>query len=146
MAALLVEDVRFAFQPLVNIKTGGIVAIEALPGGSAPDLIREAKRQRRLRELDLWLAVSALRAAAEAETRLPMHINLLASTIAHDRNGINWLYTSVADLGYRAQDVTIEVGPRPSRASSPIWCGASSGCARTVSISRWRTWVMPRSR
>lgn len=110
MAPLLVEDVRFAFQPLINLKTGGIVAVEALPHGSAPDLMREAKQQRRLRELDMWLAVSALRAAAEAEARLPMHVNLLASTIAHDRGGIDWLYTSAEDIGHRAQDVTIEVG------------------------------------
>ena len=52
----LVNEVRFAFQPLINVKTGAIVAVEALTrptGGNVHDLFREAARHRRLTELDV---------------------------------------------------------------------------------------------
>jgi diguanylate cyclase (GGDEF)-like protein len=109
--ALPVEDVRFAFQPLINLVTGGITAVEALPRGNVPELVPETRHQRRLRELDWWLAVSALRAAAATETRLPVHINVLATALAHDRGGIDWLRTSVEEIGRQARNVTVEVGP-----------------------------------
>lgn len=111
MAALAAEDVRFVFQPLINLATGGIIAVEALPRGNIPELVPETRHQRRLRELDWWLAVSALRAAAGTETRLPVHINVLATALARDRGGVDWLRASVAELGRQARDVTVEVGP-----------------------------------
>lgn len=111
MAALLLEDVRFAFQPLINLTTGGIMAIEALPLGNTAELVREAGNQHRLCELDWWLAVAALRAAVRTETRLPVHINVQAGTLAHDHGGINWLRANVDEIARHARDVTVEVGP-----------------------------------
>ena len=83
----LVAEVRFAFQPLINIRTGAIVAVEAFArpaGAHVQDLFREAARQRRLTELDVELAVAAVDAAAEHETRLPLHLNILGGTVTHD--------------------------------------------------------------
>src|SRR4051812_35257957 len=77
--------VRFAFQPLYSLHTGGVVAHEALarPGhGTVPELLAQARRDGRLAEADLGLAVAAVRQDAENPTSLPLHLNLSARTLA----------------------------------------------------------------
>src|SRR3954471_24484653 len=77
--------VRFAFQPLYSLHTGGVVAHEALarPGrGTVPELLARARRDGRLAEAALGLAVAAVRQDAEPPTSLPLHLNLSARTLA----------------------------------------------------------------
>ncbi|QGK69750.1 EAL domain-containing protein [Allosaccharopolyspora coralli] len=110
----LVDGVRFAFQPLINVKTGAIVAVEALArptGTGIQDLFREAARRRRLAELDVQLAVSAVRTAAEHETLLPLHLNLFGGTAVHDLHRIDELREALAAAGRREHEVTLEVAP-----------------------------------
>src|SRR5437016_11794866 len=85
----LLDGVRFAFQPLINVRTGAIVAVEALArptGASLRDLFSAAARQRRLSELDVQLAVSAVTSASEHETLLPLHHNIFGGIVAHDHS------------------------------------------------------------
>lgn len=110
----LVDEVRFAFQPLINVRTGGVVAVEALArptGATVHDLFRDAVRKRRLTELDVHLAVSALAAAAEQGTILPLHLNIFGGTVAHDFAGLDALRTALHRYGRRSADVTLEIGP-----------------------------------
>ncbi|MGW1676229.1 EAL domain-containing protein [Saccharopolyspora sp. NPDC002376] len=110
----LVDEVRFAFQPLINIKTGAIVAIEALarPAGKhVQELFQEAARQRRLTELDVALATSALTAAAEHESLLPLHLNIFGGTVIHDLERLDLLRDRLREIGRREQEVTLEIGP-----------------------------------
>ncbi len=112
--ATLLEDIRFAFQPLVNLNTGGIVAVEMLVRGNVHDLVYQAKRRGALAELDRAMAVSALRYAADASTRLPLHINVLAETIAEDPEGIAELRDAVREVGRREHEIVLELGPPPA--------------------------------
>ncbi|WP_199740299.1 GGDEF domain-containing protein [Saccharopolyspora rhizosphaerae] len=117
----LVDEVRFAFQPLINIKTGAIVAIEALArpaGAHVQDLFREAARLRRLTELDVSLAVEAVRAAADHESLLPLHLNLFGGTVVHDRERLELLREALHDVGRREQEITLEIGPPFARIDS----------------------------
>jgi EAL domain-containing protein (putative c-di-GMP-specific phosphodiesterase class I)/GGDEF domain-containing protein len=108
------NTVRFAFQPLINVKTGAIVAVEALarPTGSGiHELFGEAARQRRLTELDVLLAVSAVTRACEHETVLPLHLNVFGGTIAHDLGRLDELHARLHALSRREHEVTLEIGP-----------------------------------
>ncbi|MER7011308.1 GGDEF domain-containing protein [Saccharopolyspora sp. NPDC000359] len=110
----LVDEVRFAFQPLINIKTGAIVAVEALArptGTHVQELFREAARQRRLTELDVALATAALSAAAEHESLLPLHINIFGGTVTHDLQRLDLVRERLRQIGRREQEVTLEIGP-----------------------------------
>ncbi|MFJ3671597.1 EAL domain-containing protein [Streptomyces sp. NPDC090106] len=101
------DTLRFAFQPVVNLTTGGVAGLEILARPEAGDILAEARRDP---ELDGELAVSALRAAARKETLLPLHINVFAGTLA-DLGGLGRLHTAVREAGRLPWEVTIDVGP-----------------------------------
>ncbi|MGW0893446.1 EAL domain-containing protein [Saccharopolyspora sp. NPDC002578] len=110
----LVNEVRFAFQPLINVKTGAIVAVEALArptGGDVHDLFREAARHRKLTELDIELARAAITAAADHETLLPLHLNIFGGTVTHDLPRLQLVLDRLREVGRREQEVTLEIGP-----------------------------------
>ncbi|WP_243770113.1 GGDEF domain-containing protein [Amycolatopsis acidicola] len=106
--------VRFAFQPLYSLHTGGIVALEALarPGkGSVQELLDRAMRERRLAEVDISLAARAVRTEADHETLLPLHLNLTAPTAAAPESAFDPLLDSLARIGRRPREVVLEIGP-----------------------------------
>ncbi len=106
--------VRFAFQPLYSLHTGGVVAHEALarPGrGTVPELLAEARREGRLAEADLGLAIAAVRQDAEHPTSLPLHLNLSARTLAAPQAMYDDLLEELGDAGRRTRDVVLEIGP-----------------------------------
>ncbi|MBW4720895.1 GGDEF domain-containing protein [Saccharothrix obliqua] len=118
MPALL-DDVRFAFQPLFNLHTGGVVAVEALArphDGSVQDLLRTAFRAGYLANTDVALACRAIRHAADHDVRLPLHVNLLAMTIADKPEQLAPLYGALRDTGRQPADLVVEVGTPYSRA------------------------------
>ncbi|MEV6448015.1 GGDEF domain-containing protein [Amycolatopsis sp. NPDC051716] len=106
--------VRFAFQPLYSLHTGGVVAHEALarPGrGTVPELLAQARRDGRLAEADLGLAVAAVRQDAENPTSLSLHLNLSARTLAAPPAMYDDLLEELGDAGRRTRDVVLEIGP-----------------------------------
>ncbi|WP_410640154.1 GGDEF domain-containing protein [Amycolatopsis sp. lyj-346] len=106
--------VRFAFQPLYSLHTGGVVAHEALarPGrGTVPELLAQARRDGRLAEADLGLAVAAVRQDAEHPTSLPLHLNLSARTLAAPQAMYDDLLAELGDAGRRTRDIVLEIGP-----------------------------------
>ncbi|GAB3293293.1 EAL domain-containing protein [Parasphingorhabdus pacifica] len=110
----LVDEVRFVFQPLINVKTGAIVAVETLArpaGAHVHDLFREAARRRCLAELDVQLAMAAATAAAEHETLLPLHLNVFGGTVTHDLDRLSALRDKIREVGRREHEVTLEIGP-----------------------------------
>ncbi|MFF5102584.1 EAL domain-containing protein [Streptomyces sp. NPDC000134] len=110
------DSLRFAFQPVVNLMTGGVAALEILARPEAGDALAEARRDP---ELDGRLAVSALRAAVRKETLLPLHVNVFAATLA-DLGGLGALHDAVREAARLPWEVTIDIGPPythvPSRA------------------------------
>ena len=106
--------VRFAFQPLYSLHTGGIVALEALarPGeGSVHEMLDMARRERRLAEVDIALAAQAAFAEADHETLLPLHLNVTATTAAAPESAFDPLLDALAKVGKRPREVVLEVGP-----------------------------------
>ncbi len=103
--------VRFAFQPLYSLHTGGVVAHEALarPGhGTIPELLAQARREGRLAEADLGLAIAAVR---QDESALPLHLNLSARTLAAPPAMFDDLLAELGNAGRRTRDVVLEIGP-----------------------------------
>ncbi|MEU4767252.1 GGDEF domain-containing protein [Actinosynnema sp. NPDC023794] len=118
MPALL-DDVRFAFQPLFNLHTGGVVAVEALArphDGTVQDLLRMAFRAGYLANTDVALACRAVRHAADHGLGVPLHVNLLALTIADKPELMAPLYSVLREVGRTPADLVVEVGTPYSRA------------------------------
>ncbi|MEU0537953.1 GGDEF domain-containing protein [Amycolatopsis tolypomycina] len=123
--------VRFAFQPLYSLHTGGVVAHEALarPGrGAVPELLAQARRDGRLAEADLGLAVAAVRQDAENPTSLPLHLNLSARTLAAPPSLYDDLLAALGDAGRRTRDVVLEIGPP----FAPLPAGRALGGMRAL--------------
>ncbi len=101
------DTLRFAFQPVVNLTTGGIAGLEILVRPETGDILAEARRDP---ELDGRLAVLAVRAAARKETLLPLHVNVFAGTLA-DLGGLTPLHRAVREAGRLPWEVTVDIGP-----------------------------------
>ncbi|MGC0404899.1 diguanylate cyclase (GGDEF)-like protein [Streptomyces sp. SAI-126] len=101
------DTLRFAFQPVVNLATGGVAGLEILARPETGDVLAEARRDP---ELDGRLAVLAVRAAARRESLLPLHVNVFAATLA-DLGGLAPLHHAVREVGRLPWEVTIDVGP-----------------------------------
>jgi EAL domain-containing protein (putative c-di-GMP-specific phosphodiesterase class I)/GGDEF domain-containing protein len=114
----LLEDVRFAFQPLFNLHTGAVVAIEALArpaSRSVYELLRDAARAGELLETDVALAAAAVRAAAEHNNVVPLHVNVLAATVSRAAESIGPLLDALRDTGRAPDTLWLEVGTPFSR-------------------------------
>ncbi|MEU7411548.1 GGDEF domain-containing protein [Streptomyces sp. NPDC042638] len=101
------DTLRFAFQPVVNLRTGTVTALETLARPETGDVLAEARRDP---ELDGTLAVLALRAAVRKETLLPLHLNVFAATLA-DLGGLTPLHDAVRAAGRMPWEVTLDIVP-----------------------------------
>ncbi|MCK7624885.1 GGDEF domain-containing protein [Streptomyces sp. RS10V-4] len=104
------DQLRFAFQPVVNLATGSVAALETLarPEDGEVDVLTCA---RHCPDLDAELAALAVRAAAEQETPLPLHVNVCAGTVAR-RPGLAPLGAAVRAAGRLPWEITLDlVGP-----------------------------------
>ncbi|MFY4720336.1 EAL domain-containing protein [Streptomyces sp. LaBMicrA B280] len=101
------DSLRFAFQPLVNLRTGAVAALEAFARPETGDILAEARRDP---ERDGALAALALRSAMRAERLLPLHVNVFAATLA-DLGGLTPLHDAVRAEGRGPWEVTLDVVP-----------------------------------
>ncbi|KAB1989594.1 GGDEF domain-containing protein [Streptomyces triticiradicis] len=101
------DMIRFAFQPVVNLTTGGVAALETLARPESGDILARARRDP---ELDGRLAALAIRAAARKETLLPLHVNVFAGTLA-DLGRLSALRDEVREAGRLPCEVTVDVVP-----------------------------------
>ncbi|MFB7244728.1 diguanylate cyclase [Streptomyces populi] len=101
------DMIRFAFQPVVNLTTGGVAALETLARPESGDILAQARRDP---ELDGRLAALAVRAAARGETLLPLHVNVFAGTLA-DLGRLSALRDEVREAGRLPCEVTVDVVP-----------------------------------
>jgi EAL domain-containing protein (putative c-di-GMP-specific phosphodiesterase class I)/GGDEF domain-containing protein len=106
--------VNFAFQPLLSMRTGHPVAVEALArplSGTVYDLLCEAGNAGQLTSADLTLATTALLAGTEAGHRLPLHVNLLASTAAHGERLLRYFDDALDKAGRSPDEIMLEITP-----------------------------------
>jgi diguanylate cyclase (GGDEF)-like protein len=110
----LTDDVHVAFQPVFNLHTGGVMAVEALARpatGTMRDLFRHAADTGQLTPTDMGLAALAIRRAADHETRLPLHVNMLASSVARAHVALDPVLAALRQTGWRAADLVLELNP-----------------------------------
>jgi EAL domain-containing protein (putative c-di-GMP-specific phosphodiesterase class I)/GGDEF domain-containing protein len=110
----LLDDVHFAFQPLFNLHTGGVVAVEALARptvGGVTDLLREAADTGQLTPTDFGLAALAIRRAADYSVLVPLHVNLLAVSIGRAQVALGPVLEALRATGRRPSELVIELTP-----------------------------------
>jgi EAL domain-containing protein (putative c-di-GMP-specific phosphodiesterase class I)/GGDEF domain-containing protein len=111
--AVYLDDVRFVFQPLYSLHTGGMAAVEALarPAGCTPrELLGRARSAGHLIETDIELAARAIESEAHEQTLLPLHVNLLAVSAASP-DALRPIVDAMTRAGRRAKEIVVEVGP-----------------------------------
>lgn len=102
------DQLRFAFQPVVNLATGSVAALEILARPETGNVLASA---RRTPGIDGELAALGVQSAAQQETLLPLHVNVFAATLA-DLGDLTSLRKAVRDAGRRPWEVTVDVaGP-----------------------------------
>jgi EAL domain-containing protein (putative c-di-GMP-specific phosphodiesterase class I) len=107
-------DIRFAFQPLVNLHTGGVVAMEMLARPVHSDvrsLLCSAARAAELERFDVTLAVAAAQCSSQHETLLPLHLNLMADTVAAAQHTLTPLHRALDDTGRQTCHTVLEINP-----------------------------------
>ncbi|HEX3649249.1 MAG TPA: GGDEF domain-containing protein [Pseudonocardiaceae bacterium] len=113
MPALL-HDVHVVYQPVFNLHTGGVMAVEAKAkpaNGSVRSLLRHAADTGQLTPTDYGLAGLAIRRAAGHDTRIPLHVNLLAVSVGRAHVALGPLLDAVRETGRRPADVVLELNP-----------------------------------
>ncbi len=108
------QDVHIAFAPMFNLRTGGVVAVEALARpqhGGARELLRTAADTGQLTPTDYGLVTLALERAAECQLMLPLHVNLLAISAARAHVALGPVLEMLRATRRRAADVVIELNP-----------------------------------
>lgn len=108
------NQMRFAYQPLYSLHTGGVVAVEALArpsSGAVADLLGSALRRGRLVEVDIELAARAVLDEAPHASLLPLHLNVTALSAAAPRHALEPLFDALGESGRRPREVVLEVGP-----------------------------------
>ena len=107
-------DTHFAFQPLINLHTGGVVAIEMLARPMHRDvrsLLQSAARTGGLEKLDVALAVAAAHCSSEHETLLPLHLNLMVDTVVADGETLVPLHQALSSSARQASQTVLEINP-----------------------------------
>ncbi|MTE22051.1 EAL domain-containing protein [Streptomyces sp. TRM43335] len=109
------DRLRFAYQPVVDLATGSVTALEVLARPQEGDVVAEARHDP---ELDAELAALAVRTATRQEGLLPLHVNVFAATLA-ELGDLTALRRAVRDAGRRPREVTLDVTPAPAPARVP---------------------------
>jgi len=99
----LIVPASVAFQPLVDLDTGTVVAVETHtgPSGESEPLRADPAVQ------DVRRAIAAARATAEVGTLLPLQLLLRAETVAHGQPALATLHNGLRDAGRRPHEVIV---------------------------------------
>ncbi|GLZ13849.1 hypothetical protein Acsp04_40840 [Actinomadura sp. NBRC 104425] len=118
---------RAVFQPVVDLGTGAVVAVEAhsAPGQGEPPMARPDPAAE-----DVRRAVAAARAAAELGTRLPLQVGVRAATIAHGESTLADLHRGLAETGRRPGEMIVCVSGAFHPAHRPALLGGLRGLRR----------------
>lgn len=108
---------RFAFEPLLNLRSGGPVGMEALRL-QARDQTRHVAASavwgaRQLAEFDSGIAIAAALHATEYDAGIPLHVDVLADTVVAGRRRLRELRAALhRSAPHRpAPTVLLEIGP-----------------------------------
>ncbi|MFH8371103.1 GGDEF domain-containing protein [Streptomyces sp. NPDC018031] len=101
------DDIGFAYQPVVNLSTASVTALEILARPETGEVLAAARLDPRV---DTELAGMAVRAAGRDRVLLPLHVNLFASTVAAAPR-LAALGRAVREAGRSPWEITIDLGP-----------------------------------
>lgn len=110
----LLNDVHVVYQPVFNLHTGGVLAMEAKAkpsSGSVRALLRHAADTGQLTPTDYGLAALAIRRAVDHDNRIPLHLNMLAVSVGRAHVALGPLLDALRETGRRPADVVLELNP-----------------------------------
>jgi diguanylate cyclase (GGDEF)-like protein len=110
----LLNDVHVVYQPVFDLHTGGVVAVEAKArpsAGSVRALLRHAADTGQLTPTDYGLAALAIRRAAAHDVRIPLHVNVLAMSVARAHVALVPVLDALRETGRKPADVVLELNP-----------------------------------
>ena len=120
LRVLASRDVDVVFQPVVQLRDGGIVGFEALSrpvgwsGGSVEGLFAAAQRMGMVRELDHLCRRNAIDIAQGLSPGLPVFINVSVAALLDPLHQVDQLLLLLQWAGRRPQDLVLEVSERES--------------------------------
>ena len=123
LIAGLQSTVEYAFQPIVNMHTGGLYGVEALIRGhealgftSVPELIEQAYRPSTARAADAILCEKALKKFAQLRTKVnsTLFLNMESRFVLSDQFDASAITASVAQSGIDPQELCMEVSEATS--------------------------------
>lgn len=115
-----VGEVRHVFRPVVHLRTGGVVAVEARarPAAGELDQLRPVTGlAERLIRLDVLFAAAALRHASEHQRTLPLHLRLWAGTVCADQDALAPLRAALGESGRDSSEVVVRLVVPPGEAA-----------------------------
>ncbi|GAA1864710.1 GGDEF domain-containing protein [Pseudonocardia ailaonensis] len=108
------EGIRPFFAPQANLVTGAVVGIAIQPRPRDPgmaEVVAATAATPGRAALDVGAVAGGIRRAAELGVRLPLHVDLLADTVADDGGALEALHDTVREAALNPADLTIEIGP-----------------------------------
>ncbi|MEV0604593.1 EAL domain-containing protein [Streptomyces sp. NPDC050315] len=117
------DQLRFAYQPVVNLTTGSVAALEILARPEHGDVLTQARRSP---GIDVELAALAVRHATQRETLLPLQVNLFATTAA-EVPGLTALRAAVRAVGRRPCEITLDLTGPYTHVPAPALLEAVAG-------------------
>jgi diguanylate cyclase (GGDEF)-like protein len=120
LRVLATRDVDVVFQPVVQLRDGGIVGFEALSrpvgwsGGSVEGMFAAAQRMGMVRELDHLCRRTAIDIAQGLSPGLPLFVNVSVAALLDPLHDVDQLLLLLDWAGRRPQDLVLEVSERES--------------------------------
>lgn len=122
------DGVRPLFAPIADLATGAVVAVEAVPrprDGAMAGVVAAAARTDRRAALDVGAAAAGIRRAGGYGLGVPLHVTLLADTVADDGGALAELHAAVRDAGFAPRDVVVRIAaPIGDPADADVEAGA----------------------
>ena len=108
------EGIRAFFAPTANLATGAVVGIGVLPrprDAGMAEVVAAVGGTDRQSAMDAGAAAAGIRRATELGGVLPLHVDLLADTVAEGPDGaLTELHRAVADARRTPGQVVLEIG------------------------------------
>ncbi|MFR9802258.1 EAL domain-containing protein [Pseudonocardia sp. RS010] len=132
------DGIRPLFAPIADLSTGAVVAVEVVPrprDEAMAGVVAAAARTDRRAALDVGAAAAGIRRAGGHGVGVPLHVTLLADTLADDGGALAELHAAVRDAGIAPRDLVVRIAaPIGDPADAAVEAGARALRSRGYGI------------